>query len=482
MNKIKYSNVTRIIAFFLLEILVISASVSTVFLGTANIGLANFQEEIKGKSYIESKYFKDQLMANIGNANYYMEVKNDFELDGVYDASKQVPIKQFLNNESDVSEYSSAQLYLLQDLIDWSQAGVEETTVYQAIMNLQSRTVTNHKIEYADRYVDIQQFEASAEDMSEIQIAEDYTVLIPKEFFDILQQLGINYSEEIRDTYIIKERYTSAEDVTFMEVARYDWDLEKIIRISEEIKQALSNINEEYNFYKSNETYFTSIDSTNFKIYIQDDKGNVILNNCVDANTTYEEYFMNNVSGGIIYNAANKEFTFTDNINDDAYANVDNFKIKELENYVYAVGVDKNLAHEDVFSQGNRAYNNARVSIFTLLGSLLGILILFVYLVAVSGRSVKDEEIHLNTFDKIKTEIGAGIMIALGIGGILITEMTMSISGTYYGLVVGMAVEATLFTLGFLSLVKRIKAGQLWKNSLCYFIIKFFVCFLYIEK
>jgi signal transduction histidine kinase len=66
-------------------------------------------------------------------------------------------------------------------------------------------------------------------------------------------------------------------------------------------------------------------------------------------------------------------------------------------------------------------------------------------------------------------------MIALGIGGILITEMSINISRTYYELVAAAALEATLFTLGFLSLVKRIKAGQLWKNSLCYLIIKWFV-------
>lgn len=482
MNKIKYSNGTRIIAFILMEILVICAAISGMYLGTANISLNYFKEVIEGKSYFESHYFKDQLMSNIGNANYYMEVKNDFELNGVYDESKELTIKQFLNNDSDVSEYSSVQLYRLQDLIDWSQAGAEQTTVYQAIMDMQSRTVTNHKIEYADSYADSEEVVVAAENVEEILTVDGYTVSVPKEFYDIIQDSGITFSENLMDTSIIKERYTSAQDVTFMEVAHYNWDLEKIKKISEEIKETLMNIREEYNFYKSNETYFTSIDSTNFKIYIQDDKGNVILNNCVDANTSYEEYFKNNVSGGIIYNAANNEFTFTDNINDDAYANVDNFKIRNQENYVYAVGIDKNLAHEDTFSQGNQAYNNARVSIIVLLTSLLGILILFVYLVAVCGRSIKDEEIHLNAFDEIQTEIGAGIMIALGIGGILFTEMSMNMSGTYYGLVAGVAVEAILFTLGFLSLVKRIKAGQFWKNSLCYFVIKWFVLFFKYRK
>jgi len=487
MNKIKYSNVTRVIAFILMEILVISASVSVIFLGTANISPDYFKEAMQGKSYFESQYFKDQLMSNISNANYYMKVKNDFETDGVYDGNKEVTIRQFLGDDSNVSRYSRVQLYRLQDLIDWSQAETEFTTVSQAIVDMQSRTVTNHKIEYTESSADTSSYivsdlepTADSEEVTDAGAVSDSYV--PDEVYSIFEKLGIEPSEELMETSIIKEKYTTSQAATFLEVALYDGDLSQIEIISSEIQEALTNINHEYNFYKSNETYFTSIDSTNFKIYIQDGEGNVLLNNCVAGITSYENYFKKNVNGGIIYNAANNEFTFTDKINDDAYANVDSFKVSNQENYIYAVGVDKNLAHVDAFSRGYQAYNNARTSIIVLLASMVGILFLFVYQVAVSGRSVKDEEIYLNAFDKIQTEIGAGVMIALGIAGILITEMSMNISGTYYGLVIGTAAEAALFTLGFLSLVKRIKAGQFWKNSLCYLTIRWIAIFFKYRK
>lgn len=493
MNKVKYSNGTRIIAFILLEILVISASVSAIFLGTANISPAYFKEAMEGKSYIESQYFKDQLMSNLSDVSYYLEAKNDFETDGVYDGSKLINIKQFLNDGSDVSEYSSTQLYRLQDLVNWSQAGTEETTIYQALLDMKSRTVTDHKIVYADSSEDSVSItdaelmpDSSAASSSvyvtpaesvdeEGAVVDGYALAIPNEIYGMIQDPDAPITEDIKDISIIKEGYTTAKDVTFMEVALYDWDIAKIQKTSAEIQQSLVNISDEYNFYKANETYYRSLDSTNFKIYIQDQNGNAILNNCVDSSTDYKDYFKNSVGGGIIYNASNNEFTFTDNINDNVYTNSGKFQVPNETNYIFAVGIDKSLAHTDEFSRDNAAYNNARTSIIVLIASVFAGLVLFIYLVAVSGRSAKDEVIHLNGFDKIQTEIGAGIMVALGIGGILLTEMSINISRTYYELVAGAALEAALFTLGFLSLVKRIKAGQIWKNSLFYLVIKWVV-------
>jgi signal transduction histidine kinase len=281
---------------------------------------------------------------------------------------------------------------------------------------------------------------------------------------------------------VLKEMYTTAKDATFMEVALYDWNLDKILTTSREMQDALINISEEYSFYKSYETYYSSLNSTNLKLYIQDAQGNVLLNNCVDENTTYEEYFKNNITSGIIYNSSNKAFVFTDQIIDAAYDNVESFKLANLEGYTFAIGIDKQLAHNDEFSQGNKAYINARISIIVLLASALVILLLFVYLTAVCGRSTRDEVIHLNGFDKVKTEIGAGIMCVLGLIGFWLASITVDGMGNYYGIIAGLAVEAGLFTLGFLSLAKRIKAGQLWKNSICYMVIRWIILFFQYRK
>lgn len=483
MNKIRYSNGTRLIAFILQEILVISATIAAIFLGNANISTDYFKDAIEGKSYIESQYFSDQLITNINNASWFMKAQQDFEVDGEYNGNKEVSLSQFLNDDSNVSQYSTQQLYKLQDLIDWSQVGVEYTILSEALENRMISSIKDKNIEYASLAADdLPTTDADVVTDAEVIIQEGNTVTTEQALFTDLKIMGINITEELLETSIVKENYVSTTGMTLLGDALNKNDFTEIEKTSAELQEALTNMNEEYNFYKNNETYYKSIDSTNFKIYIQDNKGNALLNNCIVDNTNYEDYFKNNVSGGIIYNALNNEFTFTDSINDDAYANVSSFKIRDQVNYIYAVGIDKNFTHDDGFLQGHEAYNNSKISIIVLIAGMLGILICFIYLVAVCGKNSRDEELHLNVFDKIKTEIGATIMVVLAIVVIFIIDAVITTISSNIAVVVWIGVETTLFTIGFLSLTRRIKAGEIWKNSLCYLGIKWITLFFKYRK
>ena len=89
----------------------------------------------------------------------------------------------------------------------------------------------------------------------------------------------------------------------------------------------------------------------------------------------------------------------------------------------------------------------------------------------VAGRSNIDEELHLCAFDRWKTEISAALIIALwivpvafaGYTGIygaaadVMTVIVLPVLGIY---------TCSMFLIGILSLVRRIKAGIVWKNSL----------------
>ena len=117
----------------------------------------------------------------------------------------------------------------------------------------------------------------------------------------------------------------------------------------------------------------------------------------------------------------------------------------------------------------------------------IGFLILLVWLTVIAGRSPQDEELHLNGFDRWKTEIAALVVIgcwcvpvALGVSGI--TSSYFPSWGGDYQLYQADYIQSAipymicgallavyscaLFLIGFLSLVRRIKARTLWKNSL----------------
>ena len=123
-----------------------------------------------------------------------------------------------------------------------------------------------------------------------------------------------------------------------------------------------------------------------------------------------------------------------------------------------------------------------------------------VWLTMIAGRRATDEELHLCWFDRWKTEIAAVVIIFLGFLPLLfdsaifsyIDDISYSIYEPSYMqtsyvhdvipfLILGAGaalVGCMVFLAGYLSLVRRAKARNLWKNSLlralCSFVYKLF--------
>lgn len=117
-------------------------------------------------------------------------------------------------------------------------------------------------------------------------------------------------------------------------------------------------------------------------------------------------------------------------------------------------------------------------------------LVCVVWLTVIAGRRAEDAELHLNSFDRWKTELaavfsggiwGLGIMAVFGLGLLSNGFDVGDYSGDYVAnsipyIVAGVAIAVftcSMFLIGYLSLVRRIKAGTLWKNSLLRMIFRF---------
>lgn len=161
------------------------------------------------------------------------------------------------------------------------------------------------------------------------------------------------------------------------------------------------------------------------------------------------------------------------------------------ENFVYAIGIDTKYPVQDSYYSQNELFEKYAPSIrgVILMGilSVAGILAVIIWMTVTAGRSYKDEELHLNGFDKIKTEIAAVITVAawylliyfgINIYGPFTGQIYQGSSDYYYAAAFDVnpadvvAVSAIgvftclMFMIGYLSLVRRIKAGTIWKNSL----------------
>lgn len=480
MKRIIYSNLTKFISFLLLNILVIAILTITFYGRNTTYNLNNLEEIVSTKTYTESQNFRDKLLQNISNANYFIEVKKDLEVAGEYNGNKEVELAALLSDQKDISRFGSFSVYKLQDLVDWGQEGVETATLYDILkdrissndLNITTKFDVLMKAAIATTVEPIESLEGPVDSLED-ERQKDIEIMVSN-----LNNLGFKISQEDLDKEIIKEKYNTIDGDSILISCLELNDFSELEKSSYELQEVIGNVKDKYDFYKKYETYFNGLDSTNFKIYIKDYKGETILNNCIDENKDYRTYFDNKT--GIIYNALNKEFTFLNFVNEDI--NLDMFKVNDEVNYIYAVGVDTNYPHRDEFYDSNQTFYNNRNSVIAIAVSSILIFFCFAYLVSVCGKSAKDDEIHLNNFDEMKTETSAGLMIGIGIVLLFIINSAYRNFSSNLILVIGMGIETTLFMFAFLSLSRRIKAGVLWKNSIIYSLFHWLFVFVKYRK
>ena len=149
----------------------------------------------------------------------------------------------------------------------------------------------------------------------------------------------------------------------------------------------------------------------------------------------------------------------------------------DTKDFVFAVSVDTKFSVADSMADEAENFPMLAGAIF---GSVLW-LIGMVWLTVTAGRRPEDEEIHLNGFDRWYTEIAAGTVIGIWLAGTIISGTLIANSSLGYSHVVVTVIVICLicgtytmawFLIGYLSLVRRIKAGTLWKNSLIRTVLK----------
>ena len=157
----------------------------------------------------------------------------------------------------------------------------------------------------------------------------------------------------------------------------------------------------------------------------------------------------------------------------------------DTKDFVFAVSVDTKFSVADSMADEAENYETYSKLMFPMLaGAIFGSvlwLIGMVWLTVTAGRKPEDEEIYLNGFDRWYTEIAAGAVIGIWLAGTIISGTLIANSSLGYSHAVVTVIVTCLicgtytmawFLIGYLSLVRRIKAGTLWKNSLIRTVLK----------
>ena len=145
------------------------------------------------------------------------------------------------------------------------------------------------------------------------------------------------------------------------------------------------------------------------------------------------------------------------------------------ENYLYFVSVDKDFPVLDRIKQEKLVYDKFEPwlvpvmagSVLALILALAGVVILTIG----AGRNNEDKKVHLNFFDRCYTEIVAVVVFMIWLLGTSVIVQAMD--GEEMRMVWKAIGFGTLglwfgiwFLAGWLSLVRRIKARSLWRDSL----------------
>ena len=166
---------------------------------------------------------------------------------------------------------------------------------------------------------------------------------------------------------------------------------------------------------------------------------------------------------------------------------VSGYADNDAKNYIYASAVDTDYPIKDNFYEQDYIFSKyntgARAAAITGIVTMIGYLVVLIFLTMGTGKKEDDEEIHLYRFDRMKTEIAAaGVILVWAVVfmiGVKAGTFTWDMAGreTIYSQTTGSYVlpmvvggvmalyTCAMFLTGYLSLVRRIKKKTLWKNS-----------------
>lgn len=278
--------------------------------------------------------------------------------------------------------------------------------------------------------------------------------------------------------YVFEEKYAPVGAESILDVVNGDreWNgrlkeaYEALDSVLYKVSGSISNAEllNEYQEGKTNLTYF----------YMDMDTNARYTNRAAYEKGSYEKILeeIQAKSGYVILSSSQAEC--------DTGLNVENMPLQYWkehieqynfsENYIFAVQIDEEFPVKDQFAASKIEFDKfakLEMPVMQVGGmALLFLVVGMVWLTLVAGRRSEDEELHLCAFDSWFTELSAGlifgiwaVMMNMATNNSQITTDEVEPAAIFFAML-GLF-TAAMFLTGYLSLVRRIKANSLWKDS-----------------
>lgn len=497
-------------------------------------GSASFREikKMSSQPFTESKGFSGVVENSMAEVLNMIKLENLFETDGAYSPDKLIDVMEYTQNGSATGENISGVAYTLEELINWGKDYSNEDmydgsdvivcqkpngSYYYYYKEDFMTQVKNGKLVFDLGKRDQQTFLQGLDD-------GDYTSSGYYDFHITDEEGNVLYKDCWNFGLTLKERYAPDGAENLLEIVNKRPELNgKLSVIYDDVAFVAGEIGDEYDTYQVG---WSDLDegNTNFTyLYVNETTKKVVTNKSSFQNYATVSKNIETMTSGknqkyiVIYPKLKDLMTNMNISKSDEWTSIKDSAGGRRWNNTLAVSVDTSFPIQDQFYENNKIYEESipflRVAFtFSIVSGILFV-ILTTWITLSAGRTEKDEELHLIGFDHCKTEIAAlivfGIWLIISVGidqwgnglySILNTIRTTGYGGSYYELsaydaasympsfyVQSLSVAETIhlfeyaafsfacFFVGYCSLVRRIKAKCLWKDSVLRAVLEFAV-------
>lgn len=438
----------------------------------------NLREEEPGTTFTDSVLFNKLLANHITDVIRYGAVRGQMETDGVFDSGKVIDTAAFADRYRTLrTEYITARYYL-DDLINWSKKGFEFEDIYlsgeeadQFLSRVSQVTTINTKSENYNGE-NIYYLNSKPEQLTKVRDVSGN------------QFESGEYVREGENATILKNRYLTV-DKKNIEDHVSNWD--EYYELCQNIKKAADDLASNYDEYlKYQEVYLP--ERSNLVYFIRKTIGSdvqVYTNMDVKSKElkTLKKELLDVCSKTVYYDPSGMEFETNTMIEESTLGYVLNgFGYAYPENTQVMFGIRKDLSMaEDSFYVTADQFNRYTPYLGKYLTGAICCAALYFLLLAlltvregVAGRKESGEVIiRLHREDRMPTEM---MVAAAGIAGYGMFRLVFyMVNGPWRSMpeaamiafAGGLALAVSLlFAFFYFSLVRRWKAGNLWKDSL----------------
>lgn len=464
--------------------------------GTTSYSLHTSDQE---KTYEESGLFNTIYGKAAADIIRFGVLRSQMETDGEFDENKIVDVTAYNYRDEGLPEQYVTARYYLGDLLKWYKYGLEYSSTSMTIEQLSDFFADKTMLTIVDpesKYYNTTDAGYMKSDIGTYTFVDDVSAnMLPSDEWE-------DGTEEKIDVDVLVNRYKSVDGKN---IEDYTADLPNYDVLCKNVATAVESLSYNYDEYLSYQEYYAA-ENTNLRYCIEKTIGDhteyyTNMEDIISIEKLPEELKSKNMiqlfgesfRGKYLYyspsemlyesNSAINESTIRGIVKEYDYAYPENIRIW--------IGVDSSYPVNDAFAQGKAGFQNYlpyfwQWVILAFAATALYFVILF-YLTMVTGKDADEdgnEHIRLTRFDRIPTE--AALLFAV-CSGIIIFAAAMYVYYEWknildyekiytigFKVVVGMCILIMdiVFTFFYYSLIRRIRAKTLWKNSYLKRIVK----------